>query len=57
MFKFVLAMLIPLGVAIYTVQFGRWMLRKRLGLGAVSAFALAVATFSVSGVVLWRIFS
>lgn len=56
MFKFGLVMLIPLGVSIYTINFGRWMQAKRLILAAVSAYVLAVATFGLSGVVLWRLF-
>lgn len=57
MLKFGLAMLVPLGVLIYTVQFGRWMQKKRLILGAISAYSLAAVSLLLSGVVLWNIFT
>jgi len=57
MLKFSLAMLVPLGVLIYTVQFGRWMQKKRLILGAVSAYVLAAVSLLLSGAVLWQIFT
>lgn len=55
MLKFALAMLVPLGVLIYTVQFGRWMQKKRLMLGAISAYVLAAMSLLLSGAVLWKI--
>lgn len=57
MLKFAFVMLLPLGVLIYTIQFGRWMQGKQLFLAAVSAYVLAVSAFSLSGFVLWRLFT
>lgn len=55
MLKFLCSMLIPLYVLIYTIQFGRWMQKKRLTQSAVSAYAVGTVAFLVSGIVLWRI--
>jgi uncharacterized membrane protein YhfC len=55
MLKFLCSMLIPLYVLIYTIQFGRWMQKKRQTQSAVSAYAVGTVAFLVSGCVLWRI--
>lgn len=57
MLNFALAMIVPLWVCFYTVQFGRWIHRREAAKAAVSAYALAVVTFVVSGAVLWRMFT
>lgn len=57
MLKFILVMLIPLGILIYTIQFGRWMQAKKLPAAAVSAYVLGICAFGLSGVVLWRLFT
>ena len=57
MLKFGLTMLIPLGVFIYTVQFGRWMQGKRLWLGAFTAYGFGVTALGLSGLILWRVFT
>jgi glucose dehydrogenase len=56
MLRFAASMLIPLWVFVYTVQFGRWLNRKKLLLGAVAAYVIAGLSLLVSGVVLWRVY-
>jgi glucose dehydrogenase len=56
MLRFAVAMLIPLWVFVYTVQFGRWLHKKRLALGAYSAYVIAGLSLLVSSVVLWRVY-
>ncbi|MCY0888143.1 MAG: hypothetical protein OWQ59_06750 [Alicyclobacillaceae bacterium] len=56
MFKFLLAMLIPLGIFIYTWSFGHWMQKKRQWMGAFSAYALALCSASTTGIIFWRMF-
>ncbi|GMA50218.1 hypothetical protein GCM10025857_15750 [Alicyclobacillus contaminans] len=55
MLRFLAAMVIPLWVLVYTVQFGRWMHKKRLRVGAWSAYTVGAAAFVAAGVVLWRV--
>ncbi|WP_018132685.1 hypothetical protein [Effusibacillus pohliae] len=47
-------MLIPVGVAIYTINFGRWMAAKRLRMGAYGAYGLAVIALAVTILALLR---
>jgi hypothetical protein len=55
--KFIFSMLLPLYVLIYTIQFGRWMQKKRQTQGALSAYTVGTIAFLVSSVVLWRMFT
>jgi hypothetical protein len=57
MFKFALAMVIPLMILIYTLSFGRWLHHRKVGIAEVSAYALAIISFGTSGVVFWQLFS
>jgi hypothetical protein len=58
MLKFIVAMLIPLWIAIYTVSFARWLRRRKDSFAAwISAYLLSIVSLGVSGVALWRIFT
>lgn len=46
-------LVIPLLVAIYTWNYGRWAWRQRLRLGAVGLYLLAVITAVVPAWILW----
>lgn len=46
-------MLVPVLVAIYTWNYGRWAWKHGLHIGAVGLFLLAVATVGVPGLVIW----
>lgn len=55
MLKYIMTMIIPLIILIYTLSFGHWIQRRqRQWQGALSAYMLGVLAFAVSGVVLWR---
>lgn len=56
MLKFLFALLIPVGVYVYTCSFARQMERKGQAAGAVSAYALGSLSFIVTSIVLWRMF-
>ena len=47
-------MLVPAGVAIYTVNFGRWLASRQNRSGAYLAYFLAVLAFGLTLVVLLR---
>lgn len=49
-----LQMVIPVGVTIYTVNFGRWMAGKGNRPGAYGAYALAIIALVLSAVSLFR---
>lgn len=53
MFRFLFLMLIPLGIFIYTLSFGRWLGRREILSGSIAAYLLAVLTFGLAGYVLW----
>lgn len=55
MFKFLIAMIIPVMIFIYSMSFMRWMAKKREIAAAISAGALAVISLAVSSVSLWRL--
>ncbi|MCL6452004.1 MAG: hypothetical protein K6T78_00070 [Alicyclobacillus sp.] len=55
MLRFLLLMVLPVWVCIYTVQFGRWVGSKRNVPGAVAAYAIAGLSFCGSGWILWRL--
>ncbi|WP_157061735.1 hypothetical protein [Alicyclobacillus ferrooxydans] len=55
MFRFIMTMLIPIWVGIYTFQFGRWVKTKQNPVGSYAAFIIAVGSVATSGWVLWRI--
>jgi len=55
MFKYLFAMIIPVGIFIYTLSFMRWAGRKSGAVASISAGALAVISLVVSGATLWRI--
>jgi hypothetical protein len=49
-------MLIPLYVMIYTIQFARWLHQRRQQISAmVSVYVIAIVSFAISTVVLWRV--
>lgn len=48
----ILALLIPLGMAIYTVNYARWAWRQKLRLGAIGLYLLAVMSVVVPAMVL-----
>lgn len=48
----VLILLLPLLIAIYTFNYGRWAWRQRLWAGAVGVFLLAALTLAVPALVL-----
>lgn len=50
-----LALLIPLGIAIYTVNYGRWAWRQKLRLGAIGLYLLAILSVAVPAMVLMYI--
>gem|GEM_PF-5435851 len=52
---FTVLMLVPLGICIYTVNFGRWLHSRRQILGSVSAFTLAALSLAAIGAVLWTV--
>lgn len=43
-----LQMLVPTGVAIYTINFGRWMASRKIKSGAFGAYVIAVLAFVLS---------
>lgn len=51
---FAAKLFVPLCIAIYTINFGRWMRRRQHKAGALSAFALGAIEFGLSFYVLWR---
>lgn len=53
--EMVLMMIIPTGVLIYTISFGRWMKKKRLASGFVSALFVGIISYVTTGWVLWRL--
>lgn len=55
MLKFLMVMIIPVMIFIYTMSFMRWMARKREIAAAVSAGVLALISLAVGGASLWRL--
>lgn len=47
-------MLVPVLVAVYTVNYGRWAWKQNLRLGAVGLFLLAALTVAAPGFAIWR---
>lgn len=45
-------LLLPLAIALYTLNYGRWAWRQHLRLGAVGLFLLAMLTIAVPAVVM-----
>ncbi|MCL6516769.1 hypothetical protein [Alicyclobacillus sp.] len=59
MLSFVLLMLIPLWMLFYTVQFGRWLSRRRQSASDVQVwpvYGIGLVSFALSTYVLWRMF-
>ncbi len=56
MLKFIASMLIPLWIFVYTVQFGRWMQKKKLRVAAVSVYVVACLSVAVAGAVFWKVY-
>jgi hypothetical protein len=54
--KFIASMLIPLWIFVYTVQFGRWMQKKKLRVAAVSVYVVACLSVAVAGAVFWKVY-
>lgn len=50
----IMAMLVPLWVAIYTWSFGRWLKRRGSGY-AFPAYLLAVLSLATSSAAIWRV--
>lgn len=53
--SYLVSMLIPLYILIYTIQFGRWLHRKKELRAAWSAYTLGAVSFISAGFALWRI--
>jgi hypothetical protein len=53
MVTLVLSFLIPVLVAIYTLNYARWASRQRMWRGAVGLYLLAAASVLVPGFVFW----
>lgn len=47
-------LLTPLGISIYTINFGRWMAKRKIRSGAIGAYVIAVIAFGLSAYVLIR---
>jgi hypothetical protein len=54
-FKYLVLMLVPLGIFIHTISFGRWMAHKHIGVGAASAYVLAVAAIAACAYTFWMV--
>lgn len=52
-FRTVLIMILPVLTAVYTVNFGRWMGKKKYQRGAAGVYALALLTVAVPLAVLF----
>jgi hypothetical protein len=48
-----LTMLVPVLVAIYTFNYGRWAWQNKLRRGGVGLYFLALLTVAVPGLVVW----
>jgi hypothetical protein len=53
--QMIFAMVIPTAVFIYTISFGRWMKRKGLQFGFLSAVSIGFISYATTGWVLWRL--
>ena len=51
---FILQMIVPAAVAVYTFNFGRWMHRNHNKTGACGAYALAALSFGLTAWVLMK---
>jgi hypothetical protein len=49
-------MLIPLWIFVYTIQFGRWMQKKKLNIAAASVYVVACLSLAVAGAVFWKVY-
>ncbi len=47
------SLLIPVLVAVYTVNYGRWAWKRKLRRGAIGLYLLAAATVGIPGFVYW----
>ncbi|QSO55442.1 hypothetical protein JZ785_15110 [Alicyclobacillus curvatus] len=54
MFRFMILMLIPLWVLIYTIQFGRWVWKKQNRSGTFAIYFIGIGAFMTAGWILWR---
>lgn len=52
--KFIYLMLIPIGITIYTLNFGHWMRRRGNIIGAMGAYVIAILAFCLAAVVAYR---
>jgi hypothetical protein len=50
-------MVLPVGVAVYTFNFGRWLGRRRYRLGAAGVYVLALVTVAVPAYLLFFFFT
>ncbi|MGZ4112963.1 MAG: hypothetical protein ACXVP5_11065 [Tumebacillaceae bacterium] len=50
----VMKLLIPLGMAIYTVNFGRWLGKRKHKMGAFGAYLIGVLSMGMAAFVLIR---
>ncbi|MFB5192298.1 hypothetical protein [Alicyclobacillus fastidiosus] len=55
MLRFIVAMIIPLIIFIYTMSFTRWMGRQKHLAAATSAALLGVMTLVASGATIWKL--
>jgi hypothetical protein len=53
-FNFMILMLVPTGVTIYVINFARWMRRRGHHTGAVGAYLIAVLTFFIAAVIVFK---
>jgi hypothetical protein len=54
--RFFASMLIPLWIFVYTIQFGRWMQKKKLNIAAASVYVVACLSLAVAGAVFWKVY-
>ncbi|GAX91942.1 hypothetical protein [Effusibacillus lacus] len=47
-FGIILQLLIPVGIVIYTINFGRWMAGRQIKSGAYAAYAIATIAFGLT---------
>ncbi|GMA63234.1 hypothetical protein NZD89_25605 [Alicyclobacillus fastidiosus] len=55
MLRFILAMVIPVIIFIYTMSFTRWMSSQKHLVAATSAALLGVVTLFASGATIWKL--
>lgn len=59
MFKFIVIMVVPVLIFLYTCSFGKWlMVRKRSHatvMGGQAAYVIALGSLGLSGFVFWRL--